>query len=347
MLRRSGPLAPGVTALIEAAHNWVVSAKAPDPGSAEALLRQCRAVMPKLQPASSWTDLVTISLISRLTDLIGSWQDCLEIVAKVRDPSHVMSLQLPATPTAGAAKPLHVDPGIAAFSGFVAVFATITVAIFWIATAWPQGGLAAAFAAVLCSLFANLDDPTPAMRRLTLAIVILQPIIGFYLFEILPFVNGFGVLALSLAPLLLPLGILMGLPKYSQIGFMAIVGVCILTGLQVSYASDFATYVNTNVAFVAGCLAALAITMLSRLYAEPLAVRRLFNAGLRDLAGLSRGTLHSNNAAWASLTLDRVGLLFPRLAGGQRTATSSNSSWRSTTSESASRSSSCRRCATG
>lgn len=56
-------------------------------------------------------------------------------------------------------------------------------------------------AAVMCCFFAAMDDPTVAQRGFLYGTAAGIPLVGLYLFAILPMISGFPLLALVLAPL--------------------------------------------------------------------------------------------------------------------------------------------------
>lgn len=62
-------------------------------------------------------------------------------------------------------------------SALAAVIAMGMCAFFWIATAWPEGASAIAYAAVACTLFVSLDDPTPIIRGVTTLLAFCIPIV--------------------------------------------------------------------------------------------------------------------------------------------------------------------------
>ena len=75
-----------------------------------------------------------------------------------------------------------------------------------------------AFAAVACTLFASLDDPTPTQRAITTLLALGIPIVIVYQFFILPAIAGFELLSAVLAFALIPAGLLMAIPAYAPIG---------------------------------------------------------------------------------------------------------------------------------
>jgi uncharacterized membrane protein YccC len=169
-----------------------------------------------------------------------------------------------------------------------------------------------AIAAVACTLFATLDDPTPTLRALTILLALCIPIVLVYQFFILPAVSGFELLSLSLAFVLIPAGLLMAIPRYAIVGLALALGFTVEMSLQTNYTADFAQIVNSSSAFVVGALAGLITTRLMRVIGVQTAARRLLRASYRDLAGIADGSAPMTRDEWASRMLDRVGLLLFR-----------------------------------
>ena len=113
----------------------------------------------------------------RLNELIDSWQACLDFAAYLAEPAQAPSAGIRAAAAQIGPKPMHMDPGIALLSALAAAVAMSICAFFWIATAWPEGAGAIAFAAVACTLFASLDDPTPAIRNIATLLGLCIPLV--------------------------------------------------------------------------------------------------------------------------------------------------------------------------
>jgi uncharacterized membrane protein YccC len=256
---------------------------------------------------------MVVSLLARLAELIESWQECLELAALTRNPSASVDRHLSALVKSGAAKSLHRDHGIAALSALTAGCAVMLVCVFWIATAWPDGAVAAGLAAVACSLFAAFDDPSPAMITLVTGIVMSIPLVAIYQFGILPAIDGYTALVVCLAPALIPIGIAMAIPKYTLVGLAFALGMSVLLALQPSYKANMAVFLNSATAVVIGGCIGIAVTLLARSIGAQTSARRLVRAGWRDLADLADQVLTPTRAEWASRMLDRVGLLVTRI----------------------------------
>src|SRR6516162_591773 len=177
LLRRLGPLDARLSEAVEGVYDWV-KAKAPSDELRPAELREaCVAATPTVGPQSSWADLLTVNICVRLIELIDAWQANLGLADYLADPDHTPSADIRAAAAEIGPKPLHTDPGIALLTGLAAGVAMAICAFFWIATAWPEGAGAIAFAAVACTLFAALDDPTPTIRNITLLLALCIPLV--------------------------------------------------------------------------------------------------------------------------------------------------------------------------
>ena len=207
---------------------------------------------------------------------------------------------------------MHTDPGIALLSALAAAIAMGICAFFWIATAWPEGAGAVAFAAVACTLFASLDDPTPTIRNIATILALCIPIVIVYQFFILPAINGLVLLSAVLGFALIPAGLLLATPAYAPVGLALALGFCVEMNLQTAYTADLATIINSSSAFVLGGVAGLVVTRLMRVIGTQASARRLMRSTYRDLADLADGRAHPTRYQWASRMLDRVALLLYR-----------------------------------
>lgn len=312
LLRRMGQLDTKLSQALAGIYDWLQLRAPGDRRRAAELKQACIAATPAVSRQSSWGDLLKVNITVRLIELIGSWQATVDFAAYLADPAQTPSPELRAAATQVGPKPMHTDPGIALLSAFAAMVAMGICAFFWIATAWPEGAGAIAFAAVSCTLFASLDDPTPVIRNIALLLALCIPIVLLYQFFVLPGITGFVLLSAVLAFVLIPAGILMAIPSHAVIGLALALGFCVEMNLQTSYTADLAAIVNSNSAFVLGGVAALVVTRLMRVIGTQASARRLIRATYRDLADLTGGDSHPSRDQWASRMLDRVALLLYR-----------------------------------
>lgn len=312
LLRRNGPLDAKLARAVEGVYEWVNAQAPADQLRLAALKEACAAATPTVGPQSSWADLVTVNICMRLVELIDTWQANLGFADYLADPVRPPSADIRAAAAEIGPKPMHTDPGIALLSGLAAGIAMGLCAFFWIATAWPEGAGAIAFAAVSCTLFAALDDPTPTIRNITLILALCIPIVFIYQFFVLPAITGFPLLCVVLAFVLIPAGLLMAIPAYAPVGLALALGFCVEMSLQTSYTADLAAIINSNSAFVLGGVAALIVTRLMRVIGTQESARRLLRAIYRDLADLAAGRAHPTREQWVSRMMDRVALMLYR-----------------------------------
>jgi uncharacterized membrane protein YccC len=276
------------------------------------LKQACVAATPAVGPQSSWADLLAVNICVRLIELIDAWQANLDFADYLAEPEHAPSADIRAAAKEIGPKPMHTDPGIALLTGLAAAVAMGICAFFWIATAWPEGAGAIAFAAVSCTLFAALDDPTPTIRNISLILALCIPLVLLYQFFVLPAITGFVLLCIVLAFVLIPAGLLMAIPAYAPVGLALALGFCVEMSLQTAYTADLAAIVNSNSAFVLGGVAALIVTRLMRVIGTQESAQRLLRAIYRDLADLAAGRSHPTREQWVSRMMDRVALLLYR-----------------------------------
>ncbi len=264
LLRRSGPLDVKLSEAITGICDWLQVQAPGDRRRAAALKEACAAAAPAIGPQSSWDDLVKINVTVRLIELVDAWQPSADIRAAA---------------TQIGPKSMHTDPAIALLSALAAIVAMGICAFFWIATAWPEGAGAIAFAAVSCTLFASMDDPTPAIRAITLLLTLCIPVVLVYQFFVLPAITGFLLLCCVLALVLIPAGILMAIPAYAVIGLALALGFCVEMNLQTRYSADLAAIVNSNSAFVLGGVVGLLVTRMMRVIGAQASARRHVGVG--------------------------------------------------------------------
>lgn len=141
-------------------------------------------------------------------------------------------------------------------------FVTIgTAALFWVVTAWPNGALAIAFAAIVFLLMSPKGDQAPAAAmQFTVGPTLGMLLAGIANFAVLPALSTFSSFCIALGLFLIPMGF--GV-SYSRPPFAAV-----FTGMPVFFMAllapanqmnyDTAQYYNSALAVFAGCAAAAA-----------------------------------------------------------------------------------------
>jgi uncharacterized membrane protein YccC len=172
--------------------------------------------------------------------------------------------------------------------------------------------VAAQFAAICCSLFATLDRPSKVIGEAVLGIIISLPIAAIYEFAILPGVDGFSSLALVLSPMLILFSFLQTFERLEGAAMVIAIAFSGALALQESFASDFASFINANLAEICGPLIAVAMLLVFRTIDPVWNAERMIRSVWRSVHDLSRAA-PKNPGAWALQMFDRVGMAAQRL----------------------------------
>ena len=308
------PLEPDLRRLVTEVREFADADSMTSGEQAERLVQTCLTLEPAIDAASDWPTLLKATLLKGLGELIRALQDCRDLSVCVRDPTSRTPTRLDPLVRARSGRPLHLDPGLALLSAAACALAILLCCASWISAAWPEGAVSAMWAAISCALFSTQDDPAPAIVNFLIYTAISVPVTALYLFAILPSINGFPLLALSLAPVLLVVGYIQG----DTIGAgRAIPFVWFFAGtlsLRETFSADFASFANIGLACIAGLVAALIITRLVRSVGAGWTAWRILRSGWRELASLAQGGAPPDRTAWTSRMLDRLSLLRPRMA---------------------------------
>src|SRR5262249_10317425 len=104
--------------------------------------------------------LLEYASASRVAALLKALGESRELAAARTGPSAQPSGDLLREVASSTRRRLHYDRGIALLSACAATGACLIACALWIELSWPEGGVAAQFAAIGCSLSATLDKPS-------------------------------------------------------------------------------------------------------------------------------------------------------------------------------------------
>lgn len=224
----------------------------------------------------------------------------------------------PALPIGGkvpAAK-FHIarDHSLALLAGAATTTAIGIYCAAWILLAWPNGSTTAAFAALITCSFAAQDDPAPAIGLYLRATLSTFPLAALYLFVVLPRVDGAPMLIVTLAPALIWMGYLQADPARAARALPMLSCFIVAMGFVDRFQIDFAGFVNTGVAQVAGIVTTLAVTKLFRSANARWTAYRMVHKNWDDIAALADVTRPAQAAAWTARAIDRLGQVAARMA---------------------------------
>lgn len=315
------PLPEPVSALLHDISEWI---NAGAQASHETAV-QLRAAVSRLTPAidshSTWRDALLASLMTRLRELIDTYDECLALRREIRAGLQGAPLRAPLRAARPARDPnaaLHRDHGMALLSALAAGVAISVCCAFWIGTAWSNGATAAMMAAIFSCFFASQDNPVPGIMQFLTYTVYSIPLSALYLLGIMPAIHSFEMLALSMLPTAFVLGVFIARPASTGKGMAMLFGFLGTMALQDTNTADIVSFIDTQVAQCMGVATAAIIAAIFRTVSADWSARRIQAANWKELATLASSPRAPSRHTYAARMLDRIGLLQPRLALAKR-----------------------------
>jgi uncharacterized membrane protein YccC len=321
-LHAQGALRPAIAEYLQACSAWAACFMEPQALPPTSLRQQIDTALTRgCSAAGTWQAVVENTVLFRLLELI-------DLLADIRDL--VTALNHPDTPSTALEDEvrwpdpgkyaLTSDPTVAALSAAAAVLAVLIACVLWIQSAWPEGGVAAQFAAIGCSLFATLDRPAKLITSVMVGILLALPLAALYVFAIIPQIDGFPSLAVVLFPVLMLFSLMQTIARLEGTALVLAVGFSGGLALQSSYQANFAAFVNSNTAEVAGLLIAAIINVVFRTIDPLWNAQRIARAGRASVRRLVASDPPMVLAGWTSQMFDRMGLITSRLTTARHDA---------------------------
>jgi uncharacterized membrane protein YccC len=305
-------LTPALRTLLADVAAWVERAHAAPRASAEALRAEILRATPVLRADAAWVDILRANLMVRLRELVDLTQDCRTLERHIaKGWGH---LHQPLAYATEASSRRHVDHGLALLSGAGAATSVLLTGAAWILTGWSDGGNAVVMAAVACSFFSTQDDPAPGILTFARWTVVSVLAVGAYIYAVFPAIHAFPVLVVALAPYFLIVGLLVARPATGMIGMILGANGATFLAIQSGFQPDFAGFANSSLATVLGMWSAAVLMRLYRSIGVEHGAARLVRAGRRTIAEAAERTGRGDRARFASLMVDRLALIVPRLA---------------------------------
>lgn len=267
---------------------------------------------------ATWSALLIESLLARLSATVRALAEGHALMARLEDPDAPLSPGLEASTRVKAQRAMHADLPLALLSGGAAAIAILLSCATWILAGWGDGAAAPVMAAVFCCFFAAMDDPVPAIKSFGVYTLLSLPLSAIYMFAILPAIDGFPLLVLTMAPPLLFLGLYIPDPRRAGAALAVLMGFFNALALQETFSADFASFLNGNLGQFVGLLFAIIVTAGLRSMGVDASARRLLVRTWRGLARLARARQAPEPAAFAAILVDRLGILTPKLADAGR-----------------------------
>jgi len=317
-----GALSPEVLGVLAQVDAWIGAQGWLDESRTAALRQQVSALgAVGDRRGSPWHQALYVALDARLEQLIEGWQATIAVRADIDRGLAGNAAARRRNAAAASANVLHLDRGMALLSALAAFLAIGASCAFWILTGWSGGAGAAMMAAIFCSFFAGMDDPVPAIHMFLKFTLWSVPIAFFYILVLMPLVQDMASLVLVCAPVFLLLGCLIARPATAGQAMAMLFGVAGVLAARDTHTADFVDFANSIISQVVGIVIAARVTALVRTVGGQWMAQRLQRATWRDLADLARHPAHAEAArSHAARTLDRIGLIAPRVAQADGTA---------------------------
>ena len=316
-------LSPAVQDALGKASHWARALSRPEAPRSEIrdstveVRAACARVAAEPRQGDTWSWALRESIAAQLPRAVDDLLQAECIISALKGKQDLEERRI-STP-AGAARPrsMHRDRGLAVLSAAAAAAATLIACGLWIEGSWPEGGVAAQFAAIGCSLFATLDRPSKVIFAAVMGILVALPLAAVYQFAIFPRIDGFPSLALVLLPPVLLFSWMQASERLEGAALVMAIAFAGGLALQTSYQPDFAAFINSNTAEIAGLLIAAITNLLFRTIDPLWNAQRISRVGWRSLVDLARGAT-VDVTSWVLEMFDRLGLVTGRLLAAQR-----------------------------
>ncbi|ANG98733.1 hypothetical protein A8A54_19190 [Brucella pseudogrignonensis] len=259
----------------------------------------------------TWEHIILANAGQQICELIDIWQACQALRVDIA-LEHISPTSKQIIVEAGRSEQ-HVDYGMAFLTALSTMICISSATAFWILSGWTDGVTVAQISGVFCCLLATMDDPVPAMRKF-LPLLLWAAVAAFvYNFAIMPMVDGFVPLVAALGLFLIPAGICLAVPSLFLIGMGLCVNFPFMIGLQARLNTDFAFFLNANIATVLAVIWAMVISGIVKSVGAETSGRRLIQAGWRQVYQLAAHE-RANLDRIRRRIIDILGLLAPRVA---------------------------------
>ncbi|RDS82001.1 FUSC family protein [Dyella psychrodurans] len=313
MLSAGAPLEPALAQLIDDTRAWLAKPPQEQQALGHELAIRCRTLAVQRSAPPSWRDLLIASLCMRMAEFVEAHVEGCRLVQQMGSTPAQRDAKR-ARKTREKSFPLARDHGLAMLAGLATATAIILYCAVWILLAWPNGSATAAFAALITCSFATQDDPAPVLGRYLGATLLTFPLAAFYLFAVLPRVDGYMMLVVTLAPALLSIGYIQASPSLSARALPMFSCLIVALGFLDRFLADFATFINVGLAQVGGIIATLAVAKLFRSVNVRWTVRRMVRNNWIEIGQMAAPARPFRAAQWTGKAIDRLGQIAARMA---------------------------------
>lgn len=313
MLSALAPLDPELARLIEETRAWLAKPAEQQLADGHELAMRCRKLAERKEHPLLWRDLLRASLCVRMAEFIEAQVEACRLVQQLGGKPRARSRTKQGTER-DTSFPLVRDHGLALLAGLATATAIMLYCAVWILLAWPAGSATAAFAALITCSFAAQDDPAPVLGRYLGATLLTFPLAAFYLFAVLPRVDGCAMLIVTLAPALLAIGYIQATPSLSARALPMFSCLIVALGFLDRFIADFATFINVGLAQLGGIIATIVVAKMFRSVNVTWTAKRMLRGNWIEIGQMAEIARPFRPMHWTSMAVDRLGQLAARMA---------------------------------
>ena len=307
LIEREHGLQPELSGLLVRTMDWLGSANS-QTAHVRPLIDECERLARQAEDRRDWPSLLAASASVRLAQFLNAFATAQRLANRIGSPG-----RLKFRDEDEQSFRLARDHGVAVLAGAATAVAIMLYCAVWILLAWPSGSATAAFAALITCSFAAHDDPSPMIGRYLKATLKTFPLAAFYLFVVLPRVDGYEMLMITLAPALLWMGYIQADPRRSPEALPMFSCFIVAMGFLARFQADFYVFVNTGLAQLGGIVTTLAVTRLFRTASARWTLRRVMRANWTELAVLADIRRPFRSGDWTARSVDRLGQIAQRV----------------------------------
>ncbi|MCM2972352.1 FUSC family protein [Larsenimonas suaedae] len=180
---------------------------------------------------------------------------------------------------------LHLEHGVARFNAFRVFAGFVALGLFWVHSGWHSGYFAMMMMAVFCVLFAKAPNPHKIVFQFLIGTALSVPVAMFYSFILFPALNGFWLMAISLA---VPVGLTALMLPYPALAasLPAVINLSMTLNLKRELVIAPEPLMNSSMASIVGTAAAVVVFMLFRQRPAAARLEDLFNGFWEEIARL-------------------------------------------------------------
>ncbi len=200
----------------------------------------------------------------------------------------------------------HRDNIAAMRNGLRSAMAAFLACMAWLLTAWPSGISFITIVCITCGLFSTRHDSETASRDFLFGTIPAILCSGLFTFVIIPYVNDYEILALTLFPFMVIGGVLSRFTKTSGYALSYNIFFPNLINFVNQNRTNELEFFNSSLALLLGVLFSVLAFRIFFRHDNNSALKRIVLSMIRDVQRLSRPNKETVSDIWLSRNIDRL-----------------------------------------